>query len=293
MTDAGHARRVREGLRRGAAGWLLLSAAWLVLPVVATAGVVQAPSVLLELRTHDYDARESTGGGFELNREQGKLDGLAVGFSLHGPAGQWSLLARQDKGRIAYRGVNQLMLPVVTRTHLKVQVLELQWTPDWRARLGPIDLGGALELAQQRIDRAIQPSPSSQALSEVLEITWIRAAVVAEWPFHPTLSLKVRESLAWPLRQELGVETFGAFDPFSLRPRARASHGAHAGIEWRPIEGLRAGLWVEGERWRFGRAPARTVYRDGEAAGSASYPGSRQKLEGARLRMEYSLPASR
>lgn len=207
-------------------------------------------------------------------------------FTSAGAGGRWVLRAAQEQGELSYDGFSQLGIPIFTTTGLRVRSLALRWSPRGRFEAGSVAIGGGAEAAHQRIDRAIQPGPQSQALNEILDASWIRGLLAVEWPAHGAWALHARARLAWPIARRLHVDTFGTYDAFALEPRARLSGDAGVGIEWRPATALRAGLWVTHETWRFGRSSTRDVTRDGAVVGTASYPGSRQRLRGVALRVE-------
>ncbi len=244
------------------------------------------PGLAFEWRARNYVSSETTPGGFPLNREQGRLEGIALEFAASAAGGRWALRAAQEQGELSYDGFSQFGIPLSTTTDLRVRSLALRWSPGQRFHAGPVAIDGGLEVAQQRIDRAIRPGPQSQALTEILDSTWTRGLLAIEWQLHGAWSLQARVSLAWPIARRLEVDSFGTYDTFALRPRARLAEYAGLGIEWRHATALRAGLWAIHEKWRFGRSATREVTRDGAAVGTASYPGSRPRLRGLALRLE-------
>lgn len=261
-----------------------ITALVLLLSLAASARAA-GPGLAFEVQARDYDSRETTPGGFTLNREQGRLDGIAMELASTGRVGHWTLRVAQEQGELSYDGFSQLGIPILTTTELRARSLVLGWQPA-QLHAGATTITGGFEFAHQRIDREIQPGPLSQALTEILDATWVRGTVGAGWPFHANWSLQARAALAWSVARRLEVNTFGTYDRFTLTPRPRLSYRIGVGVEWRASAQLRAGLWAGREEWRFGRSAVRDVRRDAVVVGSAEYPGSRQILDGLTLRME-------
>jgi len=245
-----------------------------------------SPAVSFELSRHEYDSSESTAGGTVLNREEGWLNGIAIGIGTDSTQGRWTLQAGYERGEPGYRGVSQTGDPLSTTTELRVRRLALRWAPPWQARVQSVTLGGYAEVAHQRIDRAIQPTAQSLALREWMDTTWLRGGVMLHVPMNQAWSVQADAQLAWPLAQRLGVDASGIYDPFGLTPQRRVSNQIGAGLAWRATPRLQVELWATADYWRFGRSTSRPVTRDGETAGTAEYPGSRQSLHGLRLRLE-------
>jgi hypothetical protein len=246
------------------------------------------PGVSAELSRHDYDALEKTSGGSVLNREQGWLNGIAVGIGVQGARGGWTLQAGYERGEPHYRGVTQTGIPLNTTTELRVRRLALRWAPPWQARIHAMVLDGYAELAHQRVDRAIQPTAQSLRLREWMDTTWLRSGAMLHVPLNQAWSVHADAQIAWPLQQRLDVDASGLYDPFSLTPRRRISNQISAGLAWHATPQLRVEMWATGDYWRFGPSSPRPISRGGENAGTAAYPGSRQSLHGVRLRLEAS-----
>lgn len=245
-----------------------------------------SPGVSIGLSRHEYDSSEKSAGGSVLNREEGWLNGIAVGIGADGERGRWTLKAGYERGEPGYRGVSQTGDPLNTTTGLRVRRLALRWAPPWQASVHSVAVDGYAELAHQRIDRSIQPTEQSLALREWMDTTWLRGGLMLHAPFTEAWSVQANAQLAWPLAQRLRVDAPGIYDPFRLTPGRRMSNQIGAGFAWRATPRLRVELWATGDYWRFGRSPSRTITRDGETAGTAEYPGSRQSLHGLSLRLE-------
>lgn len=242
----------------------------------------------LELSWRDYDARETTPAGFVLNHERGDVSGPAVGLVVRGTSGQWALQAAHEAGDLVYDGFTQFGLPLRTSTSLGVNRLALGWVP-WEPRLGPVTLWPGLQLTRQRITRAIRASPLSTPLTEKLDTTFVHAGVSMRLALSSRWSVQADGALGRPLAQRLLVDTAGIYDKFTLRPAARTVGRFGAGIAWQPSSDLCASLRIGHESWHFGSSGSRVITRDGVAVGSATYPGSRQRLDGVALHIEWLL----
>ena len=249
--------------------------------------VAISPVASVEIAHREYDSRERAPDGADLNRERGGLHGLALGLSVDSASGRWSVQAAHAQGDVGYTGVSQTGVPLRTVTDLRVQRLELFWAPAWQFQHGDVSLGGHAGFAHQRLHRAIRASEVSGPLTETLDATWLQGGMLVEVPLAGSWWLQAEARLAWPLRLDLDVESFGVYDDFSLRPRRRLSNRMAAGVLWQATPRLRTGLWLTHEHWRFGRSGERPLHQDGAMVGTASYPGSRQLLAGVSLRLEY------
>lgn len=258
-------------------------AAALAIPPAAA----MSPIASVEIAHRDYDARERTPEGTELNRERGGLDGVALGLAVDSAWGRWSVQAAHEQGDAGYTGVSQTGIPVRTVTDLRVQRLELRWEPAWQVRQGNLTLGGHAGLAHQRLDRAIRASDVTGPLTEELDATWLRGGMQLSVSLAASWTLQAEAHLAWPLQLDLGVDSFGVHDNFSLQPRRRISDLIAAGVTWQATSRVRAGLWLSRRHWRFGRSSERPLRQDGVMVGTAAYPGSDQLLDGVSLRLEY------
>lgn len=253
---------------------------------IVTTMVTAQPVASIELTARRYDARETAPGDFVLNREHGRLHGFALSVADDSPLGRWRLQAGREGAAVGYQGLDQLGRPISTTTDLRVDVLALRWIPAVATHLGAARLSGYLELAQHRLERAIRPGPRSLALSERLDTTWLRGGLQLAAPLAPSWLVRAEATRSWPLVQGLRVDTGGLYEPFRLEPRRRPSDRWSLAVSWVPSAGWRLGLTASDEVWRFGAADARPVRRDGVVAGTAAYPGSRQRLRGWTLQLE-------
>jgi hypothetical protein len=212
---------------------------------------------------------------------------VALTLAADGIAGRWSVQVAHDKGDVAYRGLTQLALPVRTTTALDVKRAALRWTPSWEPGLGRVTFALHAELSYQLIVRAIRASPLSLPLTEKLDATSLRGGILATLPLNQAWRLQTEGQLSRPLAQHLKVNSFGFYDEFTLRPGAQTSRRIALGLVWQPATHWQGGLWASREYWRFGNSDNRDVTRDGTVVGSASYPGSRQRLDGLGLRITH------
>ena len=277
-------------MTRTAAGLLLATACAALTPIDTHADEPAALFVAMDATHARYHSRETLAGGELFNREDGALQGgtLAVGAPAFGA--RWQLQATRLAGTVAYEGRTQFGFPRGTATRLQLERLGLRVTPQVRLPLGPGSLGWQAGLGAQRIDRAIQASLLSLPATEVLHsrvldlgLDW-RQDLGHAWQWQAGLATH------WPLWQRLRVNTFGEFDPFSLRPGQRGWTSAELALQWAwtPAVALVAGLRAEG--LRFGPAAAAAITRGGQPAGVSSYPGSTQRLLATQLGLRVTLP---
>lgn len=242
------------------------------------------PGVDLLLTSRDYDAREVEDGAL-LNRERGRLEGLGFSVAVDGWRGRWSLQAAHESGMMSYAGLDQLGAPVVTVTDLGADSVALRWTPDWRPAYRMVTLDSHFELAHQIIERDIQRGPLSRPLSEHMQSVWLRAGSTLRMPLSGDWSMELDGQLAWPLQQQLHVDSFGVYDDFVLKPQARASLQAGFAISWQATGDLRLLLRATHERWQFGASAEKQISKQGTVVAVAEYPGSRQRMNGFSLQV--------
>ena len=276
-----------------AAARIAFCAAWLGAACSSGAAPLAA-SVAVERSL--YDAREQLPStSFVLNREFGALDGGSLGASAIDSSGGWEASLRHLSGGLSYRGLSQFGMPIETRTDLKLERFEFAFDPLGTVSIGRGDVGLAVALAHQRIDRRIRASIFSSALAEVLSSSEVglraRAAMplsIGAWPAEIALRLE-----GWrPWQQRLSVDTGGVYDAFRLEPAPRNSWRIDAGLTLR-LNGAMTMRAALGASWlRFGNSDAAPIYRSGLPAGIASYPGSRQRLRTIEVQWQWSFDES-
>lgn len=263
----------------------LLRFAWPLAALLPCA--VAAQTLALGWDELAYDAVEKTPGGFVLNRDRGTLRGPTLRAAADAAGLRVGLDASQWRGTPGYEGFTQFGLPLVTGTELRWRraALAVEAAPGWTA--AGLQWRPGVALSTQQIRRAILASGISTATTETLH----RQSAAATLALERTLgavTLGAGAWAAWPLRQRLDVDTFGAFDRYTLEP-----DGGRSGAWMLTARARLAPAWsmsvrVEREMHEFGASPAVLVTRAGQPAAVSSYPGSVQRSTrgGVELRLD-------
>lgn len=253
----------------------------------SAAAHAMSATVAMEFARPGYDARETAPGGFVLNHEHGRLGDAALSLQLEGDTGAWTVLGSSARGTVRYRGFSQLGVPLSTSTKLQLDAAELRWSPPWSVRVAGFLVQPRAGLSSRRIDRAVQASAQSTPLTETLDATRLHVAMVVTHPLGERWQLQAEADYARPLRQRLSVETAGVYDDFTMHPHAGHALDFAFGVEWQLAMHWTLGLRLEHQQLAFGTDGPVDVRREGVIVGSANYPGSRQHLGGAKLRVGY------
>lgn len=288
------ARLRRHDAQAGGAGARLLAARALCLVPAASAWAQDAPAAAWQVQAlaSNYKAEERI-GSLSFNRERGRLKGLSVGAQARKLGLEWSAHATREEGTVAYDGLTQFGLPLLTETRLTVDRWQA-WTryevPAHGDRPG-LHLG--LGVGTLRIARAIRPSVLSLATTETLHV--FHAGVLGE--VHGDLPgakggspdtdapgrWHLRATWQQPLQQRLDVQTFGVLDPYVLSPRRRDLFALEMGAAGHWTGQWTVSLLFEVRRWRFGESEVVPVSQGGAPAGLSRYPGSSQWMRGFAL----------
>ncbi|EHR70182.1 hypothetical protein BurJ1DRAFT_1310 [Burkholderiales bacterium JOSHI_001] len=257
-----------------------------MLTVAAPAAWAQASWTLQATRAH-YESRETLPGGLVFNQEQGTVSGLRVEMAAALTDGwMWRASAWHQGNAVDYQGLNQLALPIRTRTDLRLTTLEvtLGQRAGWAIATGSLhaDVG----LAWHRIDRDIRPSVLSLRALERLSASRALAGLTWSTEAWPGVNVAARAHLAWPLHQRLKVDTFGELDTYALAPQSRASMRWQLHARWPLAAGWGLVAQLEAAQSRYGPSDQVTVHRQGRPAGVSSYPGSEQWLRSMALGVE-------
>jgi hypothetical protein len=257
-------------------------------------GAPLAPGLGLRVQagTAQYEAEERI-GSLVFNRERGRLRGVGlhghVGSSAASPALPLELGIERWQGRIAYEGLSQVGLPTTTTTRLTRDRagVRAERAAALGADLPPLMAG--IGLWSQRWRRAIEPSPSTLALTETTRLTEIAAHLRLEWPSPGAGQIQARAAALWPWRPRLTVDSMGVLDTHTLRPGPRA--GAEAALAWSGRAPGNASIRIEGHaRYeRLGASEAEIVTRAGAPAGISRYPGVRQSHWGLTFGLAWAL----
>lgn len=243
----------------------------------AVASTAVAPAVELAAVQAGYTGTERNAAGGLFNQEHGRLHGLqARAGAGHGP---WRLgvEAAALRGTPGYAGLTQAGLPLATRTQLGWYEASARLDRGFDVAPG-LQFAAGLGLQWRLIDRAIQPTASSGALTERLDLRGWHAHLAAQWQAAPAWHLSGWWRAERFTTAHLDVDAHGTFDPFGLSPadgRGRV-WGLQATWQAEPAWAVNAG-W-SATHLRVGASAPRVVTQGGLPAGLASYPGSTQWL---------------
>lgn len=290
-------RDARAARAAGAGPWT----AWAVLLVPAAAACAhEGPAATWQVQAlaSSYEAEERI-GTLSFNRERGRLKGVAVGAQARALGLAWSAYATREEGTVAYDGLTQFGLPLLTETRVTVDRWQAwtRYTAPARGDQPGFSLG--LGLGTLRLARAIRPGALSLATTETMHVT--QAGVLGEvqgvLPGASGGAEKTSSAGRWhlratwqqPLRQRLDVQTFGVLDPYVLSPRRRELLGLEIGAATRWVGPWKASLHFDVRRWRFGESDAVPISQGGVPAGLSRYPGSTQWVRGFGLSLGHPL----
>lgn len=222
-----------------------------------------------------YDSVERLDGVVTLNREQGRLRGAALSASAEAGPVTVELHGERLSGTLGYDGFTQLGLPLQTTTRLVRSGGGLALAPARAFALGALALRPALVAQTLRIERAIQPTATTSALTETLQRHALGLRVAAEVPVGPWV-LGATLGAAWPLSQRLAVNSFGVLDAFTLHPDGGDRRALQGQAVWHMGQGWSLVAEAARESDRIGASAAVLATRGGAPAALALYPGSRQ-----------------
>ena len=245
-----------------------------------------------------HDSVERLPDGREFNRDTGTLDLLEL--QLRWPlqaralrlgtrtAWQGGLAWRHEAGRLAYRGLGSLGVPLVSRTRLERERLSLwverrlgttgQVAPAWSSSLG-------LALVTEWTSRGIAATPLSVALDERHTRHELALQASAGLPLgRGGVALQARWQGGWAWAQQFRAEAGASLDPVQLRPHGGERHEWALGLRWQPGGAAWAlELAHAGRRERVGASNAVPATALGRPAGTVRYPGSRNRGQGWQL----------
>jgi hypothetical protein len=184
----------------------------------------------MALGTLKYNAKERSSSGAVINEESGSLPWVQLGVRhAFTPAYFVDASWRYAANTINYAGFTQLGIPLNTQTKLAWH--QMSFGLGYRYPFSEAQsLEATLGLGQRRLDRAIQASIGSLPLREVLGTTQLQLG--ATWQQHLSARSQWHAGIALhqALRQSLAVDSFGLYDPITLRPAKQLDMRVHAGI---------------------------------------------------------------
>jgi len=274
----GSPRAAARALRTfGAFAWI----AWIAwAPAVATAA---EPSITLEtqLGTAWYAAEERRADGSPFNRESGRLQHMAL--EVRHTHGEWQWVGELSRasGVLGYVGQTQFGIPLYTRTDLRREDAALSLKHIVSPGFASARLSVGVGVSALRIVRDILPTPISSELTETLKARQLFLCAGAGTTlvlFGTPLTLSAVAMWRRPWAQTLDVDAHGLFEPLVLRPRATWSSRGGLSASVAAGRAVTLGLGVGIDLYRPGASGSALAYRGGVPVGSASYPGSRQRL---------------
>jgi hypothetical protein len=237
--------------------------------------------LLPSVGTASYVAEELRPDGRVFNRESGRLRRTAL--ELRGAWADWKIAGQWSSahGVLDYVGQTQFGIPLYTATELRREDAAVSLWHVWPLGLSntSLSLGGGLSAL--RIARDILPTPISSELTETLRSRQyqLSASVGSAQAFlGRTLNLSLFAAWRRPFAQSLEVDAHGTLDPLVLRPASTWSSQAGVVASMAFGRGITLGLEAGADRFRPGPGRGVTAYHNGLAVGSASYPGSQQRL---------------
>jgi hypothetical protein len=261
------------GLAGAAVGWPLWCAAQAAVNSTLPLAVWVATGNL------QYTSQERSSSGLVINREQGSLPLIEMGWRW--THGDWfaqgsALRAAHD---VRYQGVTQAGFALDTRTDLAL--VQWQLLGGWRTELAPqqtLELTAGVQ--QRRLDRFIRPAAGSLALQEVLHTRHAVLGAVWQqsWLQGLPKPVHLRAAAQWQpsLKQRLDVNSLGVLDDVSVVPGI--SHDWALGL---------LGQMDLSDRWsthlgwtyqaiRPGASNSAVWRKNGVPSATLRYPGSRQ-----------------
>jgi hypothetical protein len=240
------------------------------------------------------DTREYLPSGALFNREDGRMDGWALGLRYQLPSAlvgsdRWSIQAQRAAadGRVLYVGFAQGGFPLVTFTDLRVQRRELAVWRHWEASQR-LRVGLAASAGHFQIDRKILPGlnlPLQEVLNERTrglhgELSW---HVRSSMPMVPAVTT-IRAAGRLHGSSSLWVNSYGVQDLITLAPAKSRSHARALEFVW-PLTsasgaGLQSSLVFQRQLERFSPGESRTEIwtRGGAPTSTVRYPGARIDL---------------
>lgn len=233
--------------------------------------------ISIALGTLKYDAKERSTSGAVINHESGSLPFVQLG-ARHAftPAYFVDASWRYAGNTINYAGFTQLGIPLNTQTKLAWHQMSL--SAGYRYAFSEAhSLEATLGLGQRGLDRAIQASLGSLPLREVLSTTQLQLG--AKWQHRLSAHSQWHAGieLYQALRQSLAVDSYGLYDPITLRPAKQLDTRLHAGASYAFSPQWRIAANVGLDRIKPGASSTEIWRKNGVPAAGVRYPGSTQR----------------
>jgi hypothetical protein len=254
---------------------------WLLVCLHVSSSTAAGFSISADKGELQYHMKEVNSSGGLLNREDGTLPVLRMGVEAMLEEKSVSFDFWQSEGLVPYFGMTQVGYPLITFTRLDIRGVQLraQKSFNWNATSS---YGVSLGVSNTQVDRSILPSFGSLPLREKLDSTQAVMGTSAQMQLfqlrqHP-LSFSAEINLLPALRNRLLVDSFGLYDPITLKPALNVDWNAKAKLSYRPSPWF--GLWLTLQRQSL--TPGATGYQTWNKGGvpsvSVRYPGSQQFL---------------
>ncbi|MEQ1533264.1 MAG: hypothetical protein HOO97_07060 [Sideroxydans sp.] len=226
-----------------------------------------------------YQMQERGATGALLNSEEGSLPVLRMNATA--TREDWMLEAAcwRSEGLIPYVGMTQIGFPVLTFTQLKIlnAQLALSKVVIRNEHFTYALIGG---FGHTQVSRNIFPSANSLPLHETLDITQARIGSTVQLPIlnvaQSPLIFSIEATALPAVRNRLEVNTFGLYDPITLKPGLKIDWSVKATLDFQPSSVLN--VWAYAERQSL--TPSSTPYQiwtqGGVAVTAVRYPGSKQ-----------------
>jgi hypothetical protein len=260
--------------------------AWVLFALMAmapalTAAVEQSAALEARVGSAGYVSEERRADGSLFNRESGRLQRMALELRYPWAEWQWVGELSRASGVLDYAGQTQFGIPLYTRTDLQREDAALSLRHTASPGLANVRLSVGAGVSALRIVRDIRPTPISSELTETLRSRqFVLSAGAGTTLVLIDQAMDLSAFALWrrPWAQTLAVDAHGLFEPLTLRPRAAWSSQAGLSASVAAGRAVRLGVGFGMDVFRPGASGSALVYRNGVPVGSASYPGSRQRL---------------
>jgi hypothetical protein len=237
--------------------------------------------ILAEKGELQYHMKEVNSAGGLLNREDGTLPVLRIGLEAEKEKKAIAFEYWQSEGLVPYFGMTQVGFPLFTFTRLDIRGIQLraQKSFNWNATSS---YAMSLGISNTQVDRSILPSFGSLPLREKLDSTQAVIGTSAQLRLFEVmqrpLSLSAEVNLLPTLRNRLSVDSFGLYDPITLKPARNVDWNAKVKLGYQPSQWI--GIWLTLQRQSL--TPGSTDYqiwtKNGVPSALVRYPSSQQFL---------------
>lgn len=250
----------------------------LLLTCLACTTGARAAELSAELTQASFSLRERLPNGQVFSQDRGSLPGLRLGLQGTTAAGWgWAVQGWHQASSVGYSGLNQLLLPITSRTDLRLTQADLSLRLPWRPAWGEWQLSLAGALQGLRLERGIRASPLSLATTEVLESSALQVEATLHAPMGAA-RWQLAATLGWPLHQRLAVDTGVVLPRYALRPSGRVRGSLSLQVQWPLAAHWSLAVRADAAQVRYGPAPQQVLLNGGRVVGASSYPGGTHRL---------------